>query len=164
MATIDLQQITLEDALNDPDPLNFTPPRPPLTARITCRVCDRREDVPISSSGLLCALCRADLDATEQHIRETLTATEQTLGDAWARWDADLAHADEADRERYQKVSAAQKENAPGFAERYRRALGKGDGLSVLLSSAERAQGAVRAMEYTQGWADAALGEVEAAR
>lgn len=158
-----LRRITLEDALNDPDPLSFdVPKRPVQTARITCRVCDRKEDVPILSAGLLCDLCRADLDATEQHIRETLTATEQALGDAWTRWDADLAHSDESDRERYSRVCAAQ--GTPGFTERYQRALDKGDGLSTLLRSAERAQGATQAMARTQAWADAALVEVEAAR
>jgi len=139
-------------------------PAAPQTARITCRVCDKPAEVPILSSGLLCTLCRADLDATERHIRETLAAAEQALHAAWERWDADLAHADTADRERYQKVCAAQAENAPGFAEKYARAVAKGDGLNALLTSAERAETALKAMERTQGWADAALGEVEAAR
>lgn len=159
MKGFDFGQITLDDALNDPNLLSFSPARPLLTARITCVVCNAKADV---TAGPLCDLCRADLDATERHIRETLAAAEQTLHDTWTRWDADLAHAEGADQERYRRVCAAQ--GTPGFAERYKRALDKGDGLSVLLRSAERAEAATTAMERTQARGGVALEEVFAAR
>src|SRR6187549_2178585 len=132
-------------------------PAAPLTARITCRVCDRKEDVPIPAAGLLCVHCRADLDATERHIRETLATTEQALHDTWASWDADLAHADPTDQERYQKVCAAKAtgNGTDAFEARYQRAWEKGDGLSALLRSAAQAETALKAMEHTQAWADA---------
>ena len=123
MSTIDLQQITLEDALNDPAPLSFDAPHRPavLTTRITCRVCNRKQDIPVLATGLLCDLCRADLDATEAHIRATLAAAEQALTEAWTRWDADLAHASDKDRAFYEQACAAQ--DAPDYTERYKRAL-----------------------------------------
>lgn len=188
MPISNLQQITLDDALNDPDPLSFdAPKRPPQTARITCRVCNRKEDVPISSSGLLCALCRADLGATERHIKETLAAAEQALHDAWARWDADLAHSDES--EWWSKVSAAalavsrgemtqadydrkvksalNLERATALVERGEISQADYDQKArraALLRQSMAVEALVKAMERTQGWADAALAEVETAR
>lgn len=158
-------QITLDMALNDPDPLSFDarPTRgPALTARITCRVCERPAAVPILSSGLLCDLCRADLDATERHICARLAAAEQTLHDAWDTWHADHAAATERDQARYAAVCAAQA--APDYAARYQATLALGDGLSALLKSAERAEAALGAMKQVQTWANAALEEVRAAR
>lgn len=140
------------------------PQRPviPVTARITCRVCNKPAEVPILSSGLLCCFCRQDLDATEAHICQTLAVAEQAAEEAWERWEADRAHADPADQERYSRVCAAQ--DTPGFTGRYARALTKGDGLSALLRSAERAKTALGAMQRTRAWSNAALDEVEAAR
>ena len=144
----------------------FWAERPPrlaaLTARIRCAVCDRKEDVPILSSGLLCSLCRADLAATERYIRETLELAEQALDGAASRWDADFAHATEDDQMRYGKVCAAQ--DTPKYQERYQRALDKSDGLSVLLRSAAGYETAIRMMDEKQRWADTALAEAEAAR
>lgn len=163
MTPINLSQITLDDALNDPNPLSFDPPvRPPLTTRITCRVCDRTEDVPIGTAAQLCTHCRADLDATERHIHETLEAAETALSTAWCRWDADLAQSD--DRERYARVCAAKEAGAPGFAEKYARAIAKGDGLSVLLIQSEAVEVLFAATERTRGWAERALEEVREAR
>jgi hypothetical protein len=137
----------------------------PLTTRITCRVCDRTEDVPITSAGLLCALCRVDLDATERHIRETLAAAELRFQNAIDAWNAAYAQADPKDQERYHAVDEARAANAPGFQAKYRKAFRKGDGLSALLEAKERCD---EATEQVQGrlaaWADAGLEEVRAAR
>lgn len=168
MGTIGLSQITLDDASNDPDPLSFdAPQRPaaPLTTRITCRVCDRKEDVPILSSGLLCGHCRADLDATERHIRETLAAAEARFQDALDTFGATYAQADPRDQERYHAVEAARAARLMGFAGKYKRALDKGDGLSVLLKAKEQCDETAReAQGKLYAWAYAALDEVEAAR
>lgn len=167
MTPINLQQITLEDALNDPDPLSFDPPprAAVLTARITCRVCDRKEDIPILSSGKLCTHCRRDLDATERHIRETLAASEQALDAATDRWGAVWAQADDKDRARYHVVDDARLANAPGFAAKYQRALDRGDGLSVLLRAKEACdEVAARVQGRLAAWAARALEEVLLAR
>ena len=161
------------------------PARPPLTTRITCRVCDRPAEIPILSSGLLCSLCRADLDATEVHIRGTLQAAEEALSDAWTRWDADLAHASDDDRAWWSKVSAAAlavEQGAMSRAEYDRKAksalnlepaaLALKQGTmsqaeydqkarrAALLQQSEAVEALVRA---TERWARA-LAEVEAAR
>lgn len=165
MATIDLQQITLDDALNDPAPLSFDPPqRPPATARITCRVCDRKATVPILSSGLLCPDCRADLDTTARHIAETLAAAEQRFVVAVEGWDADYAHADEQDQARYHVVCEARAAGAATFQAKYERALAKGDGLSALLRSKERCDAVADEVQRVRIWAACAMNEVEAAR
>lgn len=174
MSTINVSQITLDDALNDPDPLSFDAPvRTPQTARITCRVCARKEDVPILAAGLLCGHCRADLDATERHIRETLAVAEARFQDALTRWDADLAQADEADQLRYTRVAEALDKIAVARGKRtertevelkYARAIAKGDGLSAILRSKEACDDAATAVEQVRAWAERALEEVRAAR
>lgn len=169
MSTINLSQITLDDALNDPDPLSFdVPRRPPLTARITCRVCDKPAEIPILAAGLLCDLCRADLDATEAHIRQTLDAAEQALTDAWTRWDADLAHSGEA--EWWARVSAAALAVEQGqmpradYDRKAQAALTQGGPRAALLRQSQATIDVAAATEWTRGWARAALEEVEAAR
>lgn len=166
MATIDLSQITLDAALNDPNPLSFDPPaRPPLTARITCRVCDRKEEVPILSNGLLCDHCRQDLDATAAHITTTLDAAERRLYDAWGRWEADYAHAEPRDQERYQHVVETRLTMPVAeFARKYDRAYARGDGLTDLLRSKERCDAVAVEVERVRIWAAYAMNEVEAAR
>jgi hypothetical protein len=142
----------------------------PATTRITCRVCDRKEDVPILSSGLLCALCRQDLDATERHIRETLEATELRLENAYDYFIAGLAQADEVDQARYGRVSEALDKAVMGELNRtevelkYARAIAKGDGLSAILRSKEACDQVITEVERVRGWANAALEEVLAAR
>lgn len=131
-------------------------------ATVTCLVCDEEHQVPVLAPHRLCPTCAADLDATERHIRETLETAEQALTDAWEHWDADLAHSD--DKERYAKVCAARVEGAAGFAEKYARALAKGDGLSALLKQSEAVAALITATERTRAWAERALEEVEAAR
>lgn len=138
---------------------------PPLTTRITCRVCDRKEDIPILAAGLLCAHCRRDLDATERHIRETLAAAEQAFDDATTRWDAVWAQADPNDRARFHVVDDARLANAPGFAAKYKRALERGDGLSTLLKAkATCDEVAARVQGRLAVWAGLALEEVREAR
>lgn len=164
--TFVLGQISLADALNDPAPLSFDPPaRPPLTARITCRVCERKEEVPILSSGLLCSLCRADLDKTELHIAATLASSEQRLYDAWGRWEAGWGQAQENDQARYQNVLEARVSlPAAEFARKYEKAKAKDDGLSALLRSKERCDAVVPEVERVRAWARTAQDEVEAAK
>lgn len=161
-------QITIDDALNDPDPLDLSAPIP--TARITCRVCELKavvtEEVPITSTGLLCNECRTDLEKTEAHIRSVLATSELSFINAYDRLRADVAHADERTQERYQKVLDALGAAHEGTADparvrrRYEAARGREDSLGALLREKEVAE------EYArlQAWAERAMGEVEAAR
>lgn len=166
------QQITIDDALNDPDPLDFdTPRRAPIAlARITCRVCDAKAEQPIDTPGLLCGLCREDLGKTEQHIRRVLAAAELAFINAYDLHQANVAHADERTRERYQKVLDALGAAHEGTADagsvqrRYEAAKAKGDELSALLREKEGAEEIALEYQRLQVWAERGLSEVEAAR
>lgn len=167
MSTINLQQITLESALADPDPLSFDPPprAAALTIRRTCVVCDKPAEIPILAAGLLCDHCRRDLDATERHIRETLAAAEQAFDDATTCWDAVWGQADSNDQARYFNVCEAHAANAPGFAEKYKRALERDDGLSALLKAKAACDDvAARVQGRLAVWAEQCLEEVREAR
>lgn len=164
--TFVLGQITLADALNDSDPLSFdAPQRPPLTARITCRVCEKPAEIPILSSGLLCNLCRQNLDATEAHIRSTLAAAELRFQNALDTWNATYAQAEPRDQERYHAVEEARGAGGVGFRERYQRAVAKGDGLSALLKAKEQCDDVTKEVQgRLAAWAERALLEIESAR
>lgn len=74
---------------------------PPQTARITCRVCNRPATVAIDAPARLCALCGADVPATVAHVQTTYAAALARVDDAWARFDADMAQADEGTATRW---------------------------------------------------------------
>ena len=167
MSTIDLQQTTLAGALADPDPLSFDPPvrATVLTIRRTCRACDKPAEIPILAAGLLCDHCRRDLDATERHIRETLTTAEQALDNATDAWDAAWGQATAEDQGRYHVVCEARAAASTGFAAKYQRALDRGDGLSTLLrAKAACDEVAARVQGRLAAWAERALEEVQEAR
>ena len=166
MSTIEMNRITEADALNDPDPLSFdTPARQSLTMRRNCKVCEKPAEIPILARGQLCNLCRADLGATARHIKETLATAESRFFNALDAWEAAYAQATPEDQQRYHVVEDARAANAPGFAAKYQKALGKGDGLSALLKAKEQCDAAT---EHVQGrlaaWGDAALEEVRMAQ
>lgn len=146
-----------------------TPQRAPaMTICITCRVCNKPAEIPITASGLLCDLCRVDLATTETHIRDTLATAEQTLTDAWTRWDADLAHSGEADW--WARVSAAQIAVEQGqmtraeFDRKVATTIKQGGIRATLWAQSQAIEALVRATETTRAWAEAALEEVRAAQ
>lgn len=161
MSSINLSQITLEAALNDPAPLDFD--RAPVAA-ITCRVCERPAQIPILANGLLCSACRVDLDATEQRIARRLAEAEQQLVKQIETWDALYDLAGPTDQERYQRVCQARLDNRPNFQARYDQARATDDGLGMLLRSKAHLDIIADATQRVRGWAEVARGEVEAAR
>lgn len=62
------------------------------TARITCRVCDARAEVPVLHPALLCPACLADLPATRARVQGWVDAALALLDSnatTWARCAAD---------------------------------------------------------------------------
>ncbi len=139
-------------------------------ATVTCPVCELEHKVPVLAPHRLCSACASDLDATERHIRETLSTAEQALCNTVDAWDAAYNQADPEDRARYHNVCDARvwpgdAEYKASFARKYARALGKGDGLSALLRAKEACDAATEAVQSRlAAWAERALAEVEAAR
>ena len=133
-------------------------------AKVTCPACEVEHKVSILAPHKLCPKCAADLTATERHIRETLATAELRFQNALDAWNAAYAQATPEDQQRYHTVEEARAANAPGFQAKYRKALGKGDGLSALLRAKEQCDAAT---EQVQGrlaaWADAALEQVRMA-
>lgn len=166
MSSINLSQITLEAALNDPAPLAFTPPaRPPLGARITCRVCGKDATVPILAPAKLCDTCRADLGETEAHIAQQLAEAESLFRAAVEEWDAILAEAPVEDRARYERACERRLTMQPEkFKALYQQALARKDGLTLLFQAKEACDTIADATQRMRGWAGLARAEVEAAR
>lgn len=153
--------ITLEMALDDPAPLSFGPV--PCVS-ITCRVCERLAEQPVSASGLLCSACRADLGATKRRIEQALTEAKQALVAAVDRWDTAYAQANALDQARFERVRIASGVwSVATFEQRYREALAQNDGLSALLLAKQACDTAADDMQRVQAWASAAQAEVEAA-
>jgi hypothetical protein len=140
------------------------------TARITCRVCERPAEQPIDTAGLLCNECRADLDATEAHIRGVLERAQLAFLTARDRHQANVAHADVATQMRYRKVQdalGAAHEGTVGAGSvrrRYEEALLREDSLGVLLRERDAVEAS--ALEYARlaAWAERGLEEVRAVR
>lgn len=157
----------LED--DDPDDADlFATPPPdrgaPLLIRVVCAVCTKPCQIPILADGKLCDLCRADLDATAAHITEMRRLADERTGQAWDRWTADLAHADAADRERYDRIEAQRE--AADFAQRLAKARRLPDWASAVALWDLRStfDQAASHLDRVRGWAEGAKEEVEAAR
>jgi hypothetical protein len=149
-----------------------TPPRRaalPLV-RIHCRVCDAKAEQPISTASLLCPLCREDLAKTEAHIRSVLASAELAFINAYDLHQANVAHADEETRRRYQRVQEALGAAHEGAADagsvkrRYEAARGRDDALGALLREREKAEAIAEEYQRLQKWAEVAINQVEAAK
>jgi predicted amidophosphoribosyltransferase len=160
-------QITLDSALSDQAPLDFDPPRrtPELTVQIVCRVCWHAARITLSTAGLLCADCRADLDKTALHIAETLALAEQAFERAVLRCDAAFGQAEENDQRRYQ-AALERRETLPAatFTALWDKAKATGDGLSAILLAKDASDAAAENVMRVRIWAACATEEVEAAR
>lgn len=54
------------------------------TARITCRVCERNDDVPLSHPGPLCRACGADVASTKKKVQSWLAGVLAQMDEARA--------------------------------------------------------------------------------
>lgn len=158
----------LED---DDDDLFNIPHRAPIAlARIHCRVCGAKAEQSIDTAGLLCPLCREDLDKTERHIRGVLDAALTSFLNARDLHQANVAHADERTQARYQRVqdalgAAHDGELSPTSVQRrYDEARGRTDALGTLLVEKEKTEEIAMEYQRVQAWAARGLEEVEAAR
>lgn len=143
---------------------------PPATARITCAACGVPATIPVTANGRLCSLCREDLDATAARIGANVEAINATRRAALERWDADYAHADERDQERYERVVEARGRVHDGllkrenYEARAREALARGDGLTALLRAEAVRDEASELAGNLLADCERGLSEVEAAR
>lgn len=148
----------------------FVKPAQVPTARITCRVCDAAETAPIDRAGLLCDLCRADLDATARHVLDVRQRARNRYQDEQERFDAAVAHAEADVQQRYARIGQARvwATEAPNrikaVNQRYQEALHAGDGLSRLLAREVDLWKAADECTRVCEWAERALMEIEAAR
>jgi hypothetical protein len=133
-------------------------------ATVVCPGCGAEHKVPILADHKLCGPCRADLVLTKMALESTLNAAQCRADEAWLRLDADLAHADAADRARY---DAAMERAAEWGAERWQRArdaaIAKADGLSPLLAARRAWDEAAAALDQVRSDVQLGLEEVERA-
>lgn len=140
------------------------------TARITCRVCERQAEQPIETAGLLCPLCREDLDATVRHIHEVLSAAHARFLAAYDRLSAAEAHADERTYARYENVrehlaaAAEGRVSAESVRRRYDEAKARGDSLSALLKERDAAEKVAEEYARLEQWAERGWAEISAAQ
>lgn len=143
---------------------------PVATARITCRVCDAKSEQSIDTPGLLCQHCRADLDATEAHIKGVLESALLSFLNARDLHQANVAHADEKTRARYERVQEALgaphdgEMSAESVQRRYNEARGRSDALGALLVERDAAEEIAAEYQWLAAWAERGLEEVRSAR
>jgi len=159
--------------LSDDDLFGFVaaPPAPRTTARITCRVCEKPAEVALDAAGLLCAHCRADLDATQRHIDAVLSAALFRIQEVIEAFEVWLALQDFESQNRYAVLNLS-RQSAYGPSPRVQRGIEqarlRGDGLSAILereAERDRHLDAVSAdIARIREWYDRAEMELEAAR
>lgn len=134
-------------------------------ATVLCPGCGVEHQVPVLAPHKLCKCCTVDLEMTAGALRARLDAAQAAADEAWERMDADLAHADDSDRARY---DAACERAAEWEADRWARArdaaIAKGDGLSPLLVARLRLDDAVLALDRAKAEVALGLDEVERAQ
>lgn len=151
------------------------PPRavalaPSATSRITCRVCRRPAAIPLGALGLLCDLCREDLGEATKHVQAIQWAAGKRLRQQWEAFDAHLAAADQATRERWAKVEAARVRWAAGklTAERFQGAWSDAKAqegaFAALLAAYEALEAVSVDVSERQEQARCAMEEIAAAR
>jgi hypothetical protein len=127
-------------------------------ATVQCPACGKEHQIPVLSPTKLCGPCRLDPVMTLAACRARLDAAQAESDAAWERQIADLAHADEKDRARYDAAVELRTTGAlngktypPALrSAAWHNALAAADGLSPLLAGYDRWQAAVVALEAAQ--------------
>lgn len=130
-----------------------------LRAKVICPGCDTEHQIAILAPHKFCPACASDMDATRARLRAELDAAEDAATAAYTRLDADYAHADEADRDRYQAAIDARRDGLwrgevkpPAFfAAQWDAAIARNDGLSPLLRARVAWDAASATLERARG-------------
>jgi hypothetical protein len=107
------------------------PARRAVTAVVQCRVCGEMVKVPLLSDVKVCATCIASWPTQRQRLGDAVIEAERAYDGTVAQMEAAAAAASVEDVERYSEALAAQAH--PRFAEAWRRAIKRNDGLTPLL-------------------------------
>jgi hypothetical protein len=75
------------------------------TCTITCRACGTRDDIAVDWAGLLCKMCRADLDATVQRITARVAALDSAEATLYAGWEIVVASMDDTTADRWARLT-----------------------------------------------------------
>lgn len=136
-----------------------------LKVKVICPACRVETIIGLLADIKLCAPCQVDLVMTAGALRARLDAAQTAADAAWEHLGADLAHADDADRARY---DAACEKAAEWASDRWVRArdtaIAKGDGLSPLLAARAAWDDAATALDKVKAEVQAGLEEVERAK
>lgn len=134
-------------------------------ATVQCPVCDLEHQIPILAPHKLCKCCSADMAMTLASARARLEDAQAAADRLSARLDADVAHADEATRARFEAAVvmlitgqfAGRQLSTEQVRAAWEKAKARGDDLAALLSlydeaaaaalAQQRAAAAVRAAE-----------------
>jgi hypothetical protein len=138
-----------------------------LKVKVVCPVCDLEHAAPLLADTKLCGPCRVDLVMTLSSAHARLRDAQAAADAAHTRLGADLAHADDRDRDRYdaaRTLAETGELNGRGYTEAQRaaawqRALDRGDGLSALLAAWDAWSAAAAALDQAR----AAVAAVEEA-
>lgn len=135
------------------------------TAKITCRVCNVKVEVPITWPGLLCAECGNNPTQTMQHVADVLDGFHTQVSDAWSRLDADIAHSDEVLLGKWNafqdEVTAGDPLGRVAKAEEVARKNGQGP-FATLLRSWLNYKDSLDRLTDREAWATRARAEIDA--
>jgi hypothetical protein len=139
--------------------------QPSRTKRITCCACGLPAEVPAEAPNL-CELCKGDLDRTDELIAGRHHAALWAAQDAWERLDADVAHADDTTRARWEAFQKAVSDGDPraDATERMVAAGGISGDLAALIRRWLAWKTALDVMGEAEKWSRVARAEVRAAR
>jgi hypothetical protein len=136
-----------------------------LGGLITCRVCDRVENVVIGHPALLCGACLVDLSATSAHVAGVYAAAIAFFFDANKALDEALRASPE--RAWWAKVEAAWRAedfDSAAFTQAWERAKATGGEKARLCSLWEALDREAKRLEPMNAWYTAAERELRAAR
>lgn len=138
-------------------------------ARITCRVCGKPAEIPIVTPGLLCDLCRSDIEAIRQHINEVAQKAADRLSAVFNAFDIAVMTASPEVQAAWTKVEAARVAMANGtvtrerFDANWQRRKSEGGEFAELLTHYEGLEQVAEECNRQLEWAASAAGEVQAA-
>lgn len=155
------QRITFVAPDNNDDDLFATPPpaRRAIKATVQCRVCGEMAKIHALADAKICDRCMDDLPAQRDRLMRAELDAERAYDGTVAQMEAAAAAATEQDVERYSEALAAQ--THPRFAEAWRRAINRNDGLTPLLIAHDARAKAEATLDTARANARIAYAELE---